>query len=181
MNSGGLERLHLGQILSSFVPHFPQKLMPSGFSSWHLGHFILFLLKRQVEMPSQRKTSPLKEVQGENARPPSHDRKPRLLFTLSREGSQRKTLGDRQGGQADEIIIKKCWWKACSAKVADGDFRGGALLTVHSERTYLRSEPSPAGPPPSFCGRAPGGSSAGSWPGSCGPRAPSPSSGPPRP
>jgi hypothetical protein len=38
---------------------------------WHLGHLIPFLLKRQVEMPSQRKTSSLKEVQGENAKPPA--------------------------------------------------------------------------------------------------------------
>jgi len=27
----------------SIVPQFPQKLVSSGFSVWHLGHFILYL------------------------------------------------------------------------------------------------------------------------------------------
>jgi hypothetical protein len=38
--SGGLEKLHFGQMLSSLAAHLPQKIIPSGLSNWHFGHFI---------------------------------------------------------------------------------------------------------------------------------------------
>jgi len=41
MKSGGFEKLHFGQINSNFDAHLPQNIMPSGFSNWHFGHFIL--------------------------------------------------------------------------------------------------------------------------------------------
>jgi hypothetical protein len=43
MKSGGLKKLHFGQISSILDAHFPQNCIPSGFSNWQDGHFIFSL------------------------------------------------------------------------------------------------------------------------------------------
>jgi hypothetical protein len=41
MKSGGFGELHFEQIRSIFVPHFPQKGIPSGLAKLHFGQTIL--------------------------------------------------------------------------------------------------------------------------------------------